>query len=517
MVSVPQHDAQHDGAGARWPAETLPEQLAAVDLGSNSFHLVVAQIAGGQIQIIDRLRETVRLAGGLDPQSKLLAEPDMARGLACLERFGQRLRELPPHAVRVVGTNTLRSARNGEAFRRRAEAALGHRVEVIAGREEARLIYLGVAHGAGGGLRRRLVIDIGGGSTECIIGEGFEAVHTESLYMGCVSMSRQHFAGGRITRAAMGRAVLAARHELEPLESTFKAASWDVAIGCSGTVKAIAAVCRAQGWCEHRLTPAALARLRRALVEAGHVDRLALAGLRDDRRPVLAGGLAVLAAAFEALELESLEVSPLALREGLLYDLLGRIRHEDVRGRSVRALMERFAVDAEQGARVERSALACLRRVARDWAIPVEEWEDMLAWAARLHEVGLAVSHNQYHKHGAYLLAHADLPGFSRQEQQLLASLVRGHRRKFPLAAFDALPEEHVIVARRLCVLLRLAVALRRARSASTMPRLALEATGNRLRLELPAGWLQEHPLTRADLEEEARYVAEAGFELDFG
>jgi exopolyphosphatase/guanosine-5'-triphosphate,3'-diphosphate pyrophosphatase len=482
------------------PSSRIPAQLAAVDLGSNSFHLIVAQVSDGNLQVIDRLRETVRLAGGLDPESKVLAEEDMARGLGCLERFGQRLRDLPPQAVRAVGTNTLRSARNGEAFRHRAEAALGHRIEVIAGREEARLIYLGVAHGVGGGARRRLVIDIGGGSTECIIGEGFDPVHMESLYMGCVSMSREFFGAGRISRGRMEAAELAARHELEPLEGP----------------KAIAAVCRAEGWCTHQLTAAALAKLRKALLEAGHMDKVSLKELRADRIPVLPGGLAVLVAAFAALEIEAMDVSELALREGLLYDLLGRIRNEDVRGRTVRALAERYGVDAEQGARVERTVLSCLRQVSADWALSPELHQDTLAWAARLHEVGVAVSHHQHHKHGGYLLRYADLPGFSRQEQALLASLVRGHRRKFPVAVFEELAGEDARDARRLCVLLRLAVALRRSRSVTPMPRFTLAAQGERLALRLPPGWLDEHPLTRADLEEEALYLGVAGLELDF-
>jgi exopolyphosphatase/guanosine-5'-triphosphate,3'-diphosphate pyrophosphatase len=491
-------------------------QIAAVDLGSNSFHLIVAQVTDGRLHIIDRLRETVRLAAGLDPQSKTLAEEDMSRGLTCLERFSQRLRDIPPHKVRVVGTNTLRSARNGGDFRARAESALGHRVEVIAGREEARLIYLGVAHGISSNERHRLVVDIGGGSTEFIIGQGFEPLQMESLYMGCVSMSRACFGDGRITKSAMAAAVLAARHELEPIEQGFSAEHWESAIGCSGTVKSIFSVCRAQGWCEHALTRSALAKLRSALIDAGHEDRIELKEVRADRRPVLAGGLAVLVAIFDALQIEQMEVSDLALREGLLYDLLGRIRHEDVRARSVRNFALRYATDLEQGARVERTALTCLRQVARAWTLEFEEHEAMLAWAAQLHEIGLAISHNQYHKHGAYVLFNSDLPGFSQQEQSLLGALVRGHRRKFPNDEFDSLPAEEVIPARRLCVLLRLAVALRRSRSAQAMPRFTIKVTSHRIQLEFPAQWLDCHALTRADLEEEARYLRDAGFDLDF-
>jgi exopolyphosphatase/guanosine-5'-triphosphate,3'-diphosphate pyrophosphatase len=503
-------------SGVHSPEPELPPQLAAVDLGSNSFHLIVAQVNDGHLQVVDRLRETVRLAGGLEPRSKILAEKDIGRALACLERFGQRLRDLPPQAVRAVGTNTLRSARNGDAFRRRGEEALRHRIEVIAGREEARLIYLGVAHGAGGGARRRLVIDIGGGSTEVIIGEGFEPVFMESLYVGCVGLSREYFPDGRISKGRMAAAVLAARRELASLEESFKAAGWDAAIGCSGTVKAIGDVCRAQGWCDHHLTADGLARLRRVLVDAGHADKVQLEALREDRRPVLPGGLAILIAVYEALELEAIAVSESALREGLLYDLIGRIRHEDVRARTVRSLSERYGVDVEHASRVERKALICLEQVAGAWSLGEEEHQDMLSWSARLHEVGLAVSHNQYHKHGGYLLQYADLPGFSRQDQALLASLVRGHRRKFPTAVFEALPAQWVVPAQRLCVLLRIAVALRRGRHATPIPRFRVQAEGNHVQLTLPGGWLDAHPLTRADLEEEASYLEAAGFELDF-
>ncbi|MFT5176726.1 MAG: exopolyphosphatase/guanosine-5'-triphosphate,3'-diphosphate pyrophosphatase [Gammaproteobacteria bacterium] len=497
-------------------SSALSGQLAAVDLGSNSFHLIVAQVTDGRLTIIDRLRETVRLAAGLDQHTKVLAEQDMRRGLECLERFAQRLRDIPAHMVRVVGTNTLRSARNGEDFRGRAESALGHRIEVIAGREEARLIYLGVAHGASSIERRRLVVDIGGGSTEFIIGEASEPLQMESLYMGCVSMNRQYFGDGRISKSAFAAAILAARHELEPIENSFSADHWDSAIGCSGTIKSIAAVCRAQDWCDHTLTRKALGELRLALLDAGHEDRIDLKELRADRRPVLAGGLAVLMAAFDALQIEQMSVSELALREGLLYDLLGRIRHEDVRGRSVRDVALRYSVDVEQGARVERTALACLRQTQGPWALNIDAHADMLAWAAQLHEVGLAISHNQYHKHGAYVLSNSDLPGFSRQEQALLGAFVRGHRRKFPLGEFDKLPAEDVITARRQCVLLRLAVALRRSRSAIQLPRFRVKATGNRIQLRFPQQWLEAHPLTQADLEEEARYLTDAGFELDF-
>ena len=494
----------------------LPDELAAVDLGSNSFHVIVARVSAGQLRIIDRLRNTLALARGLDPNTKMLSEQAMAPALAFLERIGQRLRGFPPHAVRAVGTNTLRSARNGDAFRRRAEAALGHRIEVIAGREEARLIYLGVAHGLAGSPDRRLVVDIGGGSTELIVGEGFEPVHRESLFMGCINMSMQHFSNAKLSASAMARAELAARHELEPVQGVFRAVGRETVIGCSGTIKAVAAVCRGEGWCEDGISASALATLKRAIIDAGRIEKLSLKNLRDDRRPVLAGGVAVLSAVFEALEIERMDVSQMALREGLLYDLLGRIRHDDVRGSTVSALASLYRVDAEQAERVARTARDFFDQVAEDWQLNAHMHADMLVWAARLHEVGLSVSHSQYHKHGSYLIGHSDLAGFSRQEQAMLASLVRGHRRKFPLTVFESLPERDVVVAERLCTLLRLAVSVNRARASTPLPPIELKANGLEVRLRFPPGWLQAHPLTTEDLSEEAGYLREVGFSFDF-
>ena len=347
---------------------------------------------------------------------------------------------MPEHAVRAVGTNTLRSARNGEAFRREAQRVLGHPIEVIAGREEARLIYLGVAHAHADNGERRLVIDIGGGSTECIIGNGFTPLHRESLYMGCVGISRRFFPEGRIDKHSMKRAVLAARIEFEPIERRYRDADWKSAVGSSGTIKAIAAIARAAGWCEHGVDRDALRRLRRALVRARHVDAVKLRELKHDRRPVLAGGVAVLSAALDALDIEHLDVSDMALREGLLFDLIGRMRHEDVRDATVERRIR--AVSHRRRPRAigwPRRHWRCTVRSGAAWDLDDENAEQLLGWAARLHEAGLFVSHNQYHKHGAYLLANGDMSGFSRQAQSMLASLVRGHRRKFPASVFSQL------------------------------------------------------------------------------
>lgn len=491
-----------------------PRTVAAVDLGSNSFHMVIARVDDGHVRITDRLKEMVRLGEGLTLERQI--EPLVAeRALACLERFGQRLRGFAPEDVRAVGTNTLRQLAPDCDFLERAESALGHRIEVIAGREEARLIYLGVAYGLAAGHERRLVIDIGGGSTEVIIGQGFSPRLRESLYMGCVSMSRRHFPDERITSRTMQQAELAAALEIRPIRELVRRARWERAIGSSGTIRAIASVVQGEGWCEDGISRQSLLRLRAALIDAGKVSALDLKGLSAERRPVFAGGFAILNALFESLGIEHLEVSDYALREGVLYEMVGRSQG-DVRERTVRALCRQFHVDLEQAQRVEQTALELYAQARDPWALNAREYPLLLAWAARLHEIGLMVAHSQYQKHGAYLIRNADLPGFSRQEQAILAALVLGHRRKFPVQEFAALPRAVQTAARRLCVLLRLAVLLHRSRSPESRPSPLLLIDQNTLILRFPAGWLAEHPLTRLELEEETGRLAVAGFDLRF-
>ena len=489
--------------------------VAAVDLGSNSFHMIVARPRDGHFRVLDRLREMVRLAAGLDRENNLSNEA-RARAIACLERFGQRLREIPPGSVRIVGTNTLRKARNAQSFLEAATVALGHPIDIISGVEEARLIYLGVSHSLPQAAGRRLVVDIGGGSTELIIGEGFEPQHMESLYMGCVSTSREYFPEGATGREAMEAAVLSARVELEPLVAGYRRIGWKEAVGASGTIRAVAAVVRAAGWCEEGIDARALHRLRDVLIDAGDVAKVNLPGLGAERATVFPGGVAVLLALFEDLGIERMRVSDWALREGLLYDLLGRIRHEDVRERTIATLSGRYNLDAKQAVRVEHTAGELLDTVAGSWGLDDEESAHLIGWAARLCEIGLAIAHSQHHKHGAYILENSDLPGFSRQEQKRLAALVRGHRRKFPQSVFKQLGGERANRARRLCILLRLAVLLHRGRTDTEMPAIALQAEKKSLHLGFPEGWLERHPLTRADLAQEADYLKAAGYRLEF-
>jgi exopolyphosphatase/guanosine-5'-triphosphate,3'-diphosphate pyrophosphatase len=496
------------------PVSKPPATLAAVDLGSNSFHMIVARVADGQIQVIDRLKEMVRLGEGLTEEKTL--QPEVAeRALACLERFGQRVRAMPQGSVRAVGTNTLRQLRGGNGFVVRAEAALGHPIEIIAGREEARLVYLGVAHGLAAGDSKRLVVDIGGGSTELIVGQSFSPKLRESLHMGCVSMTRRAFADGRITAKAMEKAELRGALEILPVRELFRNAGWQTAVGSSGTIKAIRDVVTAQGWSEDDISAKSLERLAKALVKFGHIDAIDLKGLSEQRRPVFTGGVAVLYAVFRNLGVERMEVSDEALREGLLYEMTGRgSPQDDVRERTVDSLVSRYHVDSSHARRIENTAMSLFGQVVKPWALDNPQYPMMLSWASRLHEIGLNVSHSQYQKHGAYLICNSDLSGFSLSEQAVLAALVRGHRRKFANEVFDALPEEVRQSTRRLCVLLRLAVLVHRGRSASGKPMLLLEADNDDVRVSLPTDWLENHPLTRAELEEEAQRLQAAGYRM---
>jgi exopolyphosphatase/guanosine-5'-triphosphate,3'-diphosphate pyrophosphatase len=491
----------------------VPDVIAAVDLGSNSFHMVVARYSHGQLTILDRLREAVRLGAGLDDQGRLQREA-VDTALACLERFGQRLRDMKAESVRVVGTNTLRKARRKGAFLDRARAALGHPIEVISGIEEARLIYLGVARTMPSEPGRRLVADIGGGSTEIIIGEGVHAKKLESLYMGCVSMSARCFGDGEITEKRMKRARIAARLELEPVQATFKTYGWDHAVGSSGTIRAVGDVLRARNSTDATITAGAVESLIEHAIRAGSLARLRLPGLTDDRVPVFVGGLAILAEILNVLEIKSMRVADGALREGLLYDLVGRFTDEDARVRSVRAMQARYHVDLPQAERVEQTALDFLHQTQQAWGLDEPFAELVLSWAARLHEIGLDVSHSHYQKHGAYLLEHADMPGFPQEEQRILACIVGAHRRKMHIEMLQDLSPPWHIKAEFLIVLLRLTVLLHRGRSQAALPKITLTARMGSLDIGFPRGWLEANPLTATDLENEIEYLKAVGFRL---
>lgn len=491
-------------------------KLAAIDLGSNSFHMIVAQVDdSGQLTTLDRLREPVRLGGGLDAKGNLTLTAQ-ARAIACLQRFGERLRDFPSDNVAAVGTNTLRQSKNAREFLVQAEAALGHPIAIISGREEARLIYVGVAHSLAQDQRgRRFVMDIGGGSTELIIGQGFEPLHLESLRMGCVSSNR-FFPDGSLSKSCWEKALTAAHLDLLPIKASYREIGWESATGASGTIRAVKKVIQQTGLAPYGITLDNLQQIRAIMMEAGHIDKLKLPGLSDERKPVFAGGLAVLIAVFEALKIRRMFVSDGALREGLIYDRLDRYQHEDLRDKTVRHLQQRFQVNTTQAEVVRKTAHRLFNRCRDEWKLP-EHLEQLLGWAANLHELGLAISHSSYHKHGGYLLENADLLGFSSEEQRWLSVLVRTHRQKLSHKLFEVLETKHRQTALYLSILLRLAVLLHRSHNEHA-PRIERIKLGkNRLELRFTETDLAgKRPLLLADLEREQAFLAAVDFTLSF-
>lgn len=479
--------------------------LAAVDLGSNSFRLQIARIADGQIYPLDSLKETVRLAAGLT-DDRLLDEAAQLRALAALSRFSERLRKFPVNAVRAVGTNTLRVAKNSDAFLRKAEATLGFPIEIIAGREEARLIYLGAAHSLPPSTEKRLVIDIGGGSTELIIGNGLESLLTESLYMGCVGYSAKFFPGGKIDKRSLERAELTARNELQILVRKFTAAGWSEVAGSSGTIKALATLIQLNGFSNDGITADGLKLLRAALLKAGDCNRLQLAGMRPDRAPVLAGGFAILSAIFAELGLTRMIYAPGALREGVLYDLIGRAHHHDMREVTVDQFMRRYHVDANHAKRVATLSCKLFQQIA------IENPDDLLIlkWAAKLHEIGLSIAYRSYHKHSAYIVQNADMPGFSQMEQVQLSQLLLAHRGKLSkMAQLLSLPK-----GRTLIFCLRLSTLFYRSRNQIVLPEIVCRSVPRGFELLLDAEWLATNSLTATALSDEAAEWEASGHTL---
>ena len=497
------------------PDENQNTTLAAIDLGSNSFHMIVANMVDGNIVVVDRIRDSVRLAAGLDENRNITAEAS-DRALECLRQFGQRIQGLPDDAVSAVGTNTLRKAKNSNSFLMAAHEALGYEIETITGLEEARLIYLGVSHSMAGAEGRRLVVDIGGGSTELILGEEFETLYRESLHMGCVSMSRKWFADGKLNEKAFNNARIQAMLELRPVQGYYSRLGWQTAIGASGSIKSIGRVSEEMGWSDAGITASSLKKIRKAMLEAGDIRDLSLKGLSEERLPVFPGGVVVLSAVFEALNIDQMLVSDGSLREGLLYDQVDRTRHEDVRDNSIHAFSERFSVDQSHVERVRKTAMRLYKECSPVWKLNDEEFSSLLGWAAEVHEAGLAISHNQYHKHGAYLVEYTDLAGFTREQQRALAALVSTHRRKFSNKVFENLPSGIGKKTRKTAIILRLAVLLHRSRADRSFLDLRLKVGKDSLKLMFPEGWLEGHPLNRADLAAERKFLDAAGFKLRF-
>lgn len=481
-------------------------KVAALDIGSNSFHLVVARIVAGSVQILHRVKQKVRLAEGLNSED-ILSDEAMERGLSMLKVVAESLKGFEPDSVRIVATHTLRKARNARDFINAAKDILPYPIEVISGVEEARLIYSGVAHTnhADG---QQLVVDIGGGSTEFVIGDGFTPLLCRSLQMGCVSYTKRFFANGELKNKTFERAITAAQQELEMIDNKYRRLGWVQCVGTSGTIRSLFTLCQQDRPNGHDIpvTLKSLRNLMKQFVSAGHIDKLNYPDLSEDRRVVIAGGLAILIAVFKALEIDGLVYSPAALREGVLYQMEDELHHADIRGRTASSLATRYDVDTTQATLVLNTTLSLFNDVEKPWKLRGRDFKSMLGWAALLHEVGMQINSRGIQKHSAYILANVDMPGFTQEQQLLLSTLVRFHRKKIranELPSFNLFDDNAV---KRLIALLRLGVFLNIKRQEGFLPDIVVEADKSTMTVTFPDGWLDEKPIISADLVRESQY-----------
>lgn len=489
--------------------------IAAVDLGSNSFHLTLAKLEHNSLQIIGRLKEKVRLAEGLD-HNNCLDEDSQDRALACLTQFRQRINEMPLEHVRAVGTFALRKAKNAHHFLSKAEKALGFPIEIISGHEEARLIYEGVAHFQLTN-KKQLVVDIGGGSTEFAIGEAFEPRLLDSLQMGCVSFSKKYFSDKTLSKKNFKNAITAARLELISIQDVYLREGWELSVGTSGTIESILEICSQYEFDKSFITLDCLLQLKQKLIKMEQFDNIALTGLSENRREILPAGLAILIAIFKTLKIDRLFTSPAALREGLLYELTGIEQPFDIKERAIKGLLSRYHTDIEQARRVNSTALALWHKVKTHWEIDGEYFKQILSWSARCHEVGLSINFSKHQKHGEYIVRNSNLSGFSVPQQNLLALMVRAFRRKFPMHRFDTIENNAFRIKMiRLARLLRLAVVLNHRRRDISYANINVTIEGEQLTLIFPENYLEEHSLVSADLEQEQEFLEAVGLPFNF-
>jgi len=486
-------------------------QLAAIDLGSNSFHMVVARLQNNQLQTIDAIKEMVRLAAGLDNKN-VLSDKKRDEALECLRRFGQRIKDLPAQNVAAVGTNTLRKAKNSAAFLEAAEKALGFPINIVAGREEARLVYQGVAHSLAQTEDYRLVIDIGGGSTEFIIGKAYNPMMMESLNMGCVNFTRKWFEDGEITEKKIQNAIIDGRRKLEWISDEYQAHGWQECIGSSGTIKTIARMLSENYETHGLIDYAHLKKLADLFVQAGHIKHIILPGLSEKRAPVIIGGLCILMAAFEELQIENMQASAGALREGLLNDMFESSKGHDIRMDTVHDLEVRYQIDVAQSARIYHTTLQLFDQLDME-AEDRENLRLLLLWAGKLHEIGLSISHTNYPEHSGYIVEQSDMPGFSREMQNTLGLMLRLQRGKLKTELIEEFPRRIQGIELNI-LLLRLAIILERSRDWDSSRKVKIKRDHEIVKLKFPKKYLKAHPLTKADLEQEVQEIAKIGFKL---
>ena len=489
--------------------------VAAVDLGSNSFHLIVASIeSNGSIKIIDRIKEMVRLGAGLD-ENNCLDEVSQQRALDCLSRFSQRLQNIDPRDIRIAGTNTLRIAKNKNKFIKRAKKVLDHKIEIITGVEEARLVYHGVIYSLSEHKSNRLVIDIGGGSTEVIIGKNKKPIKLKSIHAGSTSITKQFFNDGVINKSRIKKAELFVMQEFEEIRQEYLDAGWDQAVGTSGSIRSISKVLLLTGLTDGTITKPALKQLMDTLIKFNSINKIKLDGLTNERQPMFIGGVVVLNSLFKILKIKALNVSDGAIREGLMLDIVGRIQHRDIRSLSVEQMAERFSIRASHADNIITTCDYILKQLNNSWIDQDNGWLQMIRWAAQLHEIGLSIAHSRYQKHSAYLVQNSNMPGFSIQEQQLLSTFVRNHRKSFLLEDFEPFSKKQRKKVFRALIVLRLAIVFNRSVAESVqLTDYQVEAKGKMISLKFPSQWFEENALTITDLQTEAKYLNQIGYKL---
>jgi exopolyphosphatase/guanosine-5'-triphosphate,3'-diphosphate pyrophosphatase len=506
----PVNDIEHKPENIQSQSRTV----AAVDLGSNSFHMIVASLEeNGTLKIIDRIKEMVRLGAGLNSRN-YLDEETQQRALDCLSRFSQRLQNIHKKDIRIAGTNTLRIAKNSNKFIKRARKVLDHRIDIISGIEEARLVYNGAVYSLADLGEKRLVVDIGGGSTEIIIGKNLNPMKLESLHMGCVSITKIFFSDGVITKSRLKQADIFARQKIGRVKQSYLKTGWDQCVGTSGSIRSISKVLLATGITDGTITDKGLKQLLDQLLDFELTSKIKLDGLSSDRQQVFIGGLVVLNAVFKALKLKQMIASDGAVREGLMLDMVGRIKHQDIREASVKHLALRYDIRQEHADNIISTCEHLYNELTDRWSLNDENHHKLLLWAAHLHEMGLAISHSSHQRHGAYLALNSDLPGFSVQEQQLLSLFIRYHRQKFIPADFKSFSKKFRKKIFRLIIILRVAVILNRSIPDSHEINYTVAAKKKTLIIRFPDQWFEDNPLTIADLENEMAYLSAIGFKL---
>lgn len=497
-------------------ASPPPKEFAAIDLGSNSFHMIVARIVNGSIQILSRIKRRVRLAEGLD-ENRVLNQAAIDRGVACLALFSKRLQGFAPENVKVVGTYTLRRAVNNHDFLAQAKAVFPYPIEIISGKQEAALIYAGVSH-TQAEQGRKLVVDIGGGSTEMSIGEGFHLLRAESRHMGCVSFAKRFFEHGELSRERFDQAYHTAMEKIEDLGWEYRELGWQHVFGSSGTVKTVSKVLIANGYSDEVITESRLTDLIEHCLRFSSFSRIELNGLLEERADVLVPGLAILLALFRTFHIQTMRYSDGALREGVMYGWESGFQVKNIRQRTAEALAAQFNIDNAQAVRVRNTALMLFEQIG-NWKNrrQIKELKSMIKWASLLHEVGISINHNGVNRHSAYIIAHRDLPGFGSEQQNLLALLMRHHLKSFKLSDIRSTTRYQHRDILTLLRLFRLAVLLNRARQATSLPQhMKLTAEKSNWLLQFSSDFLAQNPLIAADLDEERKLLEGLELGLDY-